>query len=80
MPPIAHERYDALVAKLRGMAEKQGEEGEPPEAVARVIATALTTPRPRTRYVVGRSARIQAGLARALPGRAMDRVLAKALA
>jgi NAD(P)-dependent dehydrogenase (short-subunit alcohol dehydrogenase family) len=79
MPPLAHERYGALVAKLRGMAEKQGEEGEPPEAVARVIATALATPNPRTRYVVGRSARIQAALARALPGRAMDKVLAKAL-
>jgi NAD(P)-dependent dehydrogenase (short-subunit alcohol dehydrogenase family) len=79
MPPVAHERYDRLVAKLKGMAAKQGEEGEPPEAVARVIATALTTPRPRTRYVVGRSARIQAGLARALPGRAMDKVLARAL-
>jgi NAD(P)-dependent dehydrogenase (short-subunit alcohol dehydrogenase family) len=79
MPSVAHERYDRLVAKLSGMAAKQGEEGDPPEAVARVIATALATPRPRTRYVVGRSARIQAVLARALPGRAMDMVLAKAL-
>jgi NAD(P)-dependent dehydrogenase (short-subunit alcohol dehydrogenase family) len=79
MPPIAHERYDALVAKLRGMAEKQGEEGEPPEAVARVIATALSAPRPRTRYVVGNRARVQAARARALPGRAMDKVLARVL-
>ncbi|MDA0166759.1 SDR family NAD(P)-dependent oxidoreductase [Solirubrobacter ginsenosidimutans] len=79
MPPIAHERYDALVAKLRGMAEKQGEEGEPPEAVARVIATALSTARPRTRYVVGNRARVQAALARALSGRAMDKLLARAI-
>jgi NAD(P)-dependent dehydrogenase (short-subunit alcohol dehydrogenase family) len=79
MPPVAHERYGGLVATLRGMAAQQGQEGEPAEAVARVIATALAATRPRTRYVVGRSARIQAGLARALPGRAMDRVLAKVL-
>ena len=52
------------------MAEQQGEEGDPPEAVARIVATALTTPHPRTRYVIGRNARIQAALARALPGRA----------
>lgn len=79
MPPVAHDRYDALVNKLKGMAAGQGEEGEPPEAVARVIATALATANPRTRYVIGRSARIQAALARALPGRAMDRLLARAL-
>src|SRR4051794_34941123 len=79
MPPIAHDRYDALVGKLRGMAEKQGEQGEPPEAVARIIATALSTAKPRTRYVIGRRARVQAVLARALPGRGMDKVLARVL-
>jgi NAD(P)-dependent dehydrogenase (short-subunit alcohol dehydrogenase family) len=79
MPPIAHERYGRLIDRLKDMAAAQGEEGDPPEAVARVIATALATPRPRTRYVVGRSARIQAGLVRMLPGRAMDRALARAL-
>jgi NAD(P)-dependent dehydrogenase (short-subunit alcohol dehydrogenase family) len=79
MPPLAHERYGRLVSKLRAMAETQGKEGEPPEAVARIIATALATPHPRTRYVIGRNARIQAALARALPGRAMDKVLARLL-
>jgi NAD(P)-dependent dehydrogenase (short-subunit alcohol dehydrogenase family) len=79
MPPIAHERYGALVAKLRAMAEKQGEEGDPPEAVARIVATALAAPHPRTRYVIGRNARIQTALARALPGRAMDKAIARLL-
>jgi NAD(P)-dependent dehydrogenase (short-subunit alcohol dehydrogenase family) len=79
MPPVAHERYGALVETMRGEALKQGEKGEPPEAVARVIATALTREHPRTRYVIGRDARIQAILGRALPGRAMDGLLAKAL-
>ena len=53
--------------------------GEPPEAVARIVATALTAATPRTRYVIGRDARIQAGLARVLPGRAMDALLAAVL-
>jgi len=79
MPPVAHERYGTLVATLRGEAEQQGVEGEPPEAVARIVATALTAGTPRTRYVIGRDARIQAGLARALPGRAMDALLAAVL-
>ena len=44
MPPRAHERYAKLVDTIRKEAEKQATEGDPPEAVARVIATALTTP------------------------------------
>ena len=60
MPPQAHERYGALVARLRKEAEKQGTEGAPPETVARTIATALAADRPRTRYVVGTDARVQA--------------------
>ena len=42
MPPVAHERYGTLVATLRGEAEQQGVKGEPPEAVARIVVTALT--------------------------------------
>jgi NAD(P)-dependent dehydrogenase (short-subunit alcohol dehydrogenase family) len=79
MPPIAHERYGTLVATLRGEAEQQGVKGEPPEAVARIVVSALTASTPRTRYVIGRDARIQAVLARALPGRAMDALLAAVL-
>jgi len=77
MPPLAHERYGKLVATLRGLAQRQGKEGLPPEAVARIVATALVTAKPRTRYVVGRNAQIQAAVARVLPGRAMDRLLAR---
>jgi NAD(P)-dependent dehydrogenase (short-subunit alcohol dehydrogenase family) len=77
MPPLAHERYGKLVAAMRALAQRQGEEGLPPEAVARIVATALVSEQPRTRYVVGRNAQIQAVLARVLPGRAMDRLLLK---
>jgi NAD(P)-dependent dehydrogenase (short-subunit alcohol dehydrogenase family) len=79
MPPLAHARYGPLVATLRGQAEQAAVNGEPPEAVARIVVSALTAPTPRTRYVIGRDARIQALLARALPARAMDALLAAVL-
>ena len=44
----------------------------PPERVARVVEHALTARRPRRDYVVGRDARIQIALDRALPTRAFD--------
>ncbi len=74
MPPVAHERYGTLVATLRGEAEQQGVKGEPPEAVARIVVTALTAGTPRTRYVIGRDAphpgRVGARAAREGHGRA----------
>jgi NAD(P)-dependent dehydrogenase (short-subunit alcohol dehydrogenase family) len=44
----------------------------PPEAVARVIETAITAERPRTRYVVTFAARFLMALRRWLPDRAFD--------
>ena len=44
----------------------------PAEAVARVIVDAIESPRPRTRYPVGRIARILIPLTRLLPDRWLD--------
>lgn len=79
MPAAAHARYGALVSALRTRAAQLGRDGDPPERVAEVIVHALRAPRPRARYVVGRPARIQAALARVLPDRALDALLARAL-
>ena len=46
-----------------------------PEAVARVIDTAISAPRPRTRYTVTLAARVLMGLRRWLPDRAFDAFL-----
>ncbi len=48
----------------------------PAEAVAQVVARALTVPSPRARYLVGRDARFRAVLKWLLPDRAQDRLLA----
>jgi NAD(P)-dependent dehydrogenase (short-subunit alcohol dehydrogenase family) len=49
----------------------------PADQVARAIEHALTAPRPRTRYRVGRDARISRLLTRFLPDRAVDAFVAR---
>jgi NAD(P)-dependent dehydrogenase (short-subunit alcohol dehydrogenase family) len=78
-PERAHEQYGKLVETMRKTAVKQATDGLPPEAVAQVIATALSASRPRARYLVGREAKIQAAFGRFLPTRAMDGLLKRAL-
>jgi NAD(P)-dependent dehydrogenase (short-subunit alcohol dehydrogenase family) len=46
--------------------------GSPPEVVARVVADALTVPRPRHRYLVGKDALPTASLAAVVPTRLLD--------
>ena len=79
MPAGARGRYDGLIAGILRQGERLAREGLPPEAVASVIGTALTARRPGARYVVGREAQVQALLARLLPDRAFDALIARAL-
>lgn len=79
MPADARRRYDGLIAGILHQAERLARHGLPPEAVAEVVGDALTARRPRTRYVIGREARAQALLARVLPDRAFDALVARAL-
>lgn len=50
-----------------------------PDVVARVIERAVTTARPRTRYVVGRGARPVLAARRVLPDRVFDALVARTL-
>ncbi len=79
MPPEAHERYGALAEALKGEAQKNAEHGDPPQVVVDAIVHALTAPRPRARYVTGRRTKVQATLARVLPDRTLDALLARLL-
>ncbi|MEA2454239.1 MAG: hypothetical protein QOI45_501, partial [Thermoleophilaceae bacterium] len=58
------------------IAQKKGIE---PREVAEVIGKALTADRPRTRYLVGRDAKMRGALARVMPDRLMDRAVARQL-
>jgi NAD(P)-dependent dehydrogenase (short-subunit alcohol dehydrogenase family) len=64
--------YAGLISGMRKLAERTQSRAITPEKVARRIAHALTAERPRTRYLVGADARIQATLAALLPDRAYD--------
>jgi NAD(P)-dependent dehydrogenase (short-subunit alcohol dehydrogenase family) len=79
MPPEAMRLYGRLIESVqRTTVRIERETGLPPRAVAEVIGKALTGERPRARYLVGRDAKVQARLARVLPDRVMDRLIARA--
>jgi NAD(P)-dependent dehydrogenase (short-subunit alcohol dehydrogenase family) len=75
MPEEAARRYAKLIPAVIQVAERLGREGLPPEAVAEVVGKAVTTRRPRARYVIGRDAKVQAIAARLLPDVAMDALI-----
>lgn len=79
MPPELRRRYSALVQAVNGQAAASTESGLPADAAAAVIATAVTTRRPRTRYTVGRDAAMITKMTRFLSDRALDRILVMAL-
>ena len=79
MTPEQSQRYGGLVQAITAQAASDTESGTPADAAAKVIATAVTARKPRTRYTIGRGAAIGTLLARILPDRTLDRVLAAAL-
>jgi len=79
-PPDVARLYSGLGESLREEARKIATEtGVEPVEVAAVIGKALTSATPRTRYLVGRDAKARAALARVLPDKLFDRLIARAL-
>ncbi|WP_018465211.1 SDR family NAD(P)-dependent oxidoreductase [Calidithermus timidus] len=75
LPPEAKALYGrAIEGQIRYVESVDGR-SLPPIEVARAVEHALTTPRPRTRYVVGRGARIGLLFARFLPDRLLDEMI-----
>jgi NAD(P)-dependent dehydrogenase (short-subunit alcohol dehydrogenase family) len=72
------ERYRPRFEHFRAFAAGRAATAAPVELVAAAVEHALTARRPRTRYVVGRDAKIRAAIER-LPDRLRDRVLRRAL-
>ena len=72
------DRYQARVARFRQVAAARSSKAAPADLVARAVEHALTASRPRTRYVVGRDAKIRAAIER-LPDRIRDRVYRRTL-
>jgi NAD(P)-dependent dehydrogenase (short-subunit alcohol dehydrogenase family) len=78
MPPELERYYGKRIAAVRRMAEK-GMGGLPPSAVADVVVEAVTARTPRTRYVIGRDARLRLWLERLAPDRLRDALIARRL-
>ena len=71
-PDEAHRLYGARLTVARTGLIKTGQQGISAEEVAKVVTHALTTKRPKTRYVVGRDAKMAAFVLKILPDRLKD--------
>ena len=69
--------YGKRVEAFAKFAGKTADRAFPPSKVADAIAHALTAEKPRTRYLVGADARMQAAIKKVLPDRAVDAVIAR---
>ncbi len=74
-----HARYDDLIAAMRKQAQGQDGTGIQPLHVATVIADAIQSDKPRSRYLVGRDAKLLAGVTGMLSDRTVDRFVARNL-
>jgi NAD(P)-dependent dehydrogenase (short-subunit alcohol dehydrogenase family) len=78
--PEGERLYGPMIDAVRSETVRiEQERGLPARAVAELIGTALTSSRPRARYVVGKAARSRAVASRVLPDRVMDRLIGRAL-
>jgi NAD(P)-dependent dehydrogenase (short-subunit alcohol dehydrogenase family) len=71
MPPGAERHYGPILALLDERV-RRGMRGLPPESVADVVSRALTTRRPRIRYLVGKDAKGRIALKKLLPTGVQD--------
>jgi NAD(P)-dependent dehydrogenase (short-subunit alcohol dehydrogenase family) len=69
--------YGKQIELYRPVVRKTAASGVEPERVAEAIVEAITAAKPKTRYVIGREAKIQARVARFVPDRLMDRLISR---
>lgn len=79
VPPETFVLYAEAIEALRKAAAHAAKNAVDPLDVARAVEHALTASRPRTRYVVGREAKIRAAMALFVPDRVRDNLVAKAM-
>ena len=77
LSPEHRELYAAHLKGMRGFIRRAQKQTIPPEKVVAAVMRALTSARPRARYVVGTDARVQLAMSTALPTAAMDATVGK---
>src|SRR5277367_4344049 len=76
LPPEGVRYYGSQIETLRALIDTKGEAAVTADVVVKVVEHALTASRPRTRYLVGRDAKLMALFHWLLPDRAFDGLLA----
>jgi NAD(P)-dependent dehydrogenase (short-subunit alcohol dehydrogenase family) len=71
--------YGEAIESYRKVVKQLAERGIPPEKVAAAIEHALSSSRPRSRYLVGLDAKIQARIKPFVPTPVFDRIIARAM-
>jgi NAD(P)-dependent dehydrogenase (short-subunit alcohol dehydrogenase family) len=79
LPQQAIEYYGAAIPMVRASAARTAKTGTPPVEVAQAIEHALSSSRPKTRYLVGRGVRFRAAIIARLPDRLRDALIARRL-
>ncbi len=79
LPALAREYYGTLSAAMRTFMATAERNGDDPLRVARAIAHALESTRPKPRYTVGSDTRIRFALS-VLPARVKERLIARRIA
>jgi NAD(P)-dependent dehydrogenase (short-subunit alcohol dehydrogenase family) len=80
LEPEMRARYAADIAMMERVSRAFEAGAIPPERVAEAVVHALTSRRPRARYVVGLDAKVRLAIGTLVPDRLRDRLLRRALA
>ncbi len=73
--PQTEQLYGPAIEKFRKVVRQTADRGIPPERVAKAIVHALESKRPRSRYLVGLDAKLQARLVPLIPTPLLDRLV-----
>lgn len=79
LPPAGRQRYEAMIEAIRTRLMIMKHQAIPPERVAHAIVHALTAARPKSRYLVGADAHLQAWVCWLLPDRLRDALIMRIL-
>jgi len=75
LPRQAEHMYGTIIPGVRETYSHAGRTGTPAEEVAKVTIRALTAARPKTRYIVGRGARLGTSVLERLPDKLRDALI-----
>jgi NAD(P)-dependent dehydrogenase (short-subunit alcohol dehydrogenase family) len=79
MPSEGRRRYSDAIRRAQALATQAGRRGIPPDRVAATVERALTSARPKLRYLVGSDAHISVRMDRLLPQRLKDALVRRRL-